>query len=208
MSRPRKIIGATLALTLAVSTSMAQEETQTLDKRVYTIFQASMDGVCYSLDPESILYPPLPQIYELSFNYANEDYPPRPFRLYEFPCTSGAYNIGNVYFGADDNGEVRQIQFAIPAFDVEYENDGFEAPVKGIKVKGFSAYPILINSEFNPETATLFSNSYWRGLGDAASYGKWVFDEGQFVLQAYDVDASYDGEVNPVRIYGEGQPSR
>jgi hypothetical protein len=64
----------------------------------------------------------------------------------------------------------------------------------------------LVNSDFDPDTATLSSYSKWRGIGDASSSGTWVFDDGRFVLARYEVDASYDGEVNPETIVDYAKP--
>ncbi|TIV72916.1 MAG: DUF1176 domain-containing protein, partial [Mesorhizobium sp.] len=40
----------------------------------------------------------------------------------------------------------------------------------------------------------------WRGVGDASSSGTYLFRNGDFSLVQYDVDASYDGEINPQTI--------
>jgi len=187
------------------SSAMAQNQKVKLDKRVQTIFEIAMKGICETLEPDSVLGPPVSEIYKFTFNYDDEDFPPRSFRLYEFSCTAGAYNFGSVFYGADDYNDIRQIQFAMPVFDVSRQSEDFESAVTGIKVTGFTAYDILISAEFDPETKTITSFSKWRGLADASSSGSWVFKNGQFVLESYDVDASYDGKMNPVRIYGKGK---
>src|SRR5690606_20469742 len=92
---------------------------------------------------------------------------------------------------------MRPLALAEPDFDVHYENDDFEGAVEGIDVTGMTATTALVNSYFEEETGTLTSASKWRGIGDASSAGTWIFDEGQFVLVHYEVDASYDGEINP-----------
>ncbi len=211
MSRIRSLSTIAIALGVGVFSSATPASSQNakldkLDQRVQNIYELAMKGICETLEPGSILGPGVPNIYQFTFNYENEDYPPRPFRLYEFPCTAGAYNFGNVYYGAGEYGEIRQIQFATPVYDYVLESDDFESAVTSINVTGFTAYYILINPSFNAKTNTLYSFSKWRGIGDASSSGAWVFDEGQFVLKSYDVDASYDGTMNPIRIYGEGEP--
>jgi hypothetical protein len=34
-------------------------------------------------------------------------------------------------------------------------------------------------------------------VGDASSTGTWLFRDGRFSLVQYEVDASYDGQINP-----------
>lgn len=138
-----------------------------------------------------------PEVHEISFRYAfdSDDQPDRVFRLYRFLCNIGAYNEGHVYFLADDDGEVAPLHFAQPTMDIRYVDDKDEK-VDSMRVIGFSTYPYLVNSEYDPETRTVTSHSRWRGLGDASSHGKWIFRNGEFDLVRYEVDASYDGEIN------------
>ncbi|VAW16282.1 hypothetical protein MNBD_ALPHA12-1399 [hydrothermal vent metagenome] len=185
--------------------ALAENDNSKMDKRVQNIFNAAQKYNCESLSPDSFLKPGSPEIYNFTFNYGTEDFPPRPFRLYVFDCTRGAYNFGSVFYGVNDYDEIKQLQFAVPDFDVIYKSKELEADVKDITINGFYAYDILIGPEFNPETKTLTSFSKWRGMADASSSGTWVFKEGNFVLKSYDVDATYDEKMNPVRIYGEGK---
>lgn len=138
-----------------------------------------------------------PEAHELRFRYAfdTNDQPERVFKLYRFLCSRGAYNESHAYFIADDTGEVAPLHFAQPTVDVRYVEGG-EEKVESINVIGYSTYPYLVNSEYDPETLTISSHSRWRGLGDASSTGKWIFRRGQFDLVHYEVDASYDGEIN------------
>jgi hypothetical protein len=52
----------------------------------------------------------------------------------------------------------------------------------------------------------LTSWSKWRGVGDASANGTWAFKNGRFVLVKYDVDASYDGEINPQTVIDYDSP--
>jgi hypothetical protein len=122
--------------------------------------------------------------------------------IYRFFCFSGAYNVNHVYYAVDEVDGVFPIPFAVPDFDIAYQEDNFESPVEAITVTGYSATHMLTNSEFDPDTGTITNLGKWRGIGDASSGGTWAFSEGKFVLKTYDVDASYDGEVNPQRIVG------
>ena len=78
--------------------------------------------------------------------------------------------------------------------------------MKSIAITGYSARFTAVNAEYDPKTKTITSGSLWRGVGDASSGGTWVFDAGEFVLQTYEVDATYDGESNPKTIVDFAKP--
>lgn len=173
-------------------------------KKVRDAFQATYAEQCPA-DMMSKL-DTVPQTFETTFNYGDEDYPPRPYMLYRIHCTYGAYNESAIYYGLDDYDELHPIQFAVPEFEVVYENGDIYASVERVDHLGFTVQDLIINSSVDPETLTISSFSKWRGMGDASSVGIWRFSDGRFVLQSYDVDGSYDSKVNPTRIYGEGEP--
>lgn len=200
----RQAIFCGLSLTLALMVGPLAAQEANPDKKAREIFDAIYGEIC----PADMMSKEdsTPQIYHTTFNYGDEDYDPRPYTLYRFHCFYGAYNESAVYFGADDYGEVKQIQFAVPEFEVKYENADFDGAVESIEVIGFTAQDMIINSDVDPDDLSIYSWSKWRGIGDASSVGVWIFRDARFVLQTYDVDASYDGEVNPTRIYGEGGP--
>ncbi|MCR4266254.1 DUF1176 domain-containing protein [Nitratireductor sp. ZSWI3] len=143
-----------------------------------------------------------PQSYTIPFNYSydDEDAPKREARLFRFFCSRGAYNETHVYLLADAEGAVTPLQFATPETDIQYENGDTEGKVEDIRVIGYTAQDKLVNSDFDPDTLTLFSHAKWRGVGDASSTGTWIFREGTFTLVRYDVDASYNGEIDPVTL--------
>lgn len=120
--------------------------------------------------------------------------------IYRFLCGWGAYNEGHIYMMADRFGEVRVLSFATPDLDIRYEDDDHEKAVESINVIGFRTVQELVNSDFDSATLTLTSFAKWRGLGDASSVGTWILREGEFSLTRYDVDASYDGEINPETV--------
>ncbi len=127
----------------------------------------------------------------------SDDAPEETVTLVRLFCMAGAYNVTHSYYVKTEYEGLRPLALAQPNYDVRYENDDFEGVVEGIDVVGMTGTTSLVNSYFDEETGTLTSSSKWRGLGDASSSGTWVFDDGQFVLVRYEVDASYDGEVNP-----------
>jgi hypothetical protein len=128
--------------------------------------------------------------------------PEREARLIGFPCFMGAYNTSQVYYLWDEISGLKQVGFPTPDFDVVYEDpDNSEnSKVKEITVTGFHAVDQVINSEFDPARNTITSWEKWRGVGDASSNGVWSFRDGNFVLVKYDVDASYDGEIEAQTI--------
>ncbi|UUP19260.1 DUF1176 domain-containing protein [Nitratireductor thuwali] len=159
-------------------------------------FTSLYGGIC---DPAGQSEPGAPESYTIRFNYAYDeaDAPKREARLFRFFCDRGAYNETHVYFLAGEDNEVLPLRFAMPELDVRYENDDTSAPVEDLRIIGYSASDLLVNSSYDPETLTLTSHAKWRGVGDASSSGTWIFRSGTFQLVKYDVDASYDGEVNP-----------
>jgi len=138
-----------------------------------------------------------PQAWDISYHYTSDtaDEPARKATLIRFYCSRGAYNEVHVYYLADDIGEMRELHFAVPELDIRYENNDSDAKVESINVIGFNTEDGLVNSEFDPATNTIGSWSKWRGIGDASSIGTWVFRNGDFALVKFEVDASYDGEI-------------
>ncbi|WP_193177483.1 DUF1176 domain-containing protein [Oricola nitratireducens] len=134
------------------------------------------------------------------YDYEKKDGPDRAVVLHQLPCFYGAYNFGSIWFMETEFEGLVPLHFAEPVLDIEYA-DGDDAVVEKLTVLGFSTTPTLIDGAFDQETQTISSFSKWRGLADAASSGTWTFREGAFVLTRYEVDATYDGESNPVTVY-------
>ncbi len=144
-----------------------------------------------------------PEAYTIEFrtSYSSPDEPPQEAHLFRFFCGMGAYNETHVYYLWTDPDGLRHIQFATPDLDIGREDESdFESAVEEIRINGYSAQDQLVNSFYSAEDHTITSNSKWRGVGDASSSGLWLFRDGQFVLVRYEVDASYDGEINPQTV--------
>ncbi|RWN24811.1 DUF1176 domain-containing protein [Mesorhizobium sp.] len=143
-----------------------------------------------------------PDAYSLRYKDAGAeaDEPERETRLFRFFCSMAAYNESAVYYIYDDVSGVRQLQFASPELDIHYENNNSEGKVEAINVIGFQTDDQLVNSEYDDATKTISSLNKWRGVGDASSAGTYLFRHGIFSLVQYDVDASYDGEINPQTV--------
>lgn len=115
--------------------------------------------------------------------------------IYQFFCSSGAYNRRFVYLKQGDE-HFSALSFATPELEIKYENSQ-EEKVSSIEIVGYTSYSSVTNSAFDLTNSTLTEQSYWRGLGDAYQKTTYLFSEGQFVLKRFEVDASYDGQLEP-----------
>ncbi len=200
-----KLSRSTLTVREAVPASCGDAPPPTPDERLLAqakdMYRTAFKGICTA--PESYGADELePRHYTFSFNYASdaESEPKRAGQLYGFACSRGAYNESQVYLYANDLGELRPVTFATPELDIRYEDDDTQSKVDVIYVIGFRSVMELTNPDFDARTMTLTSSAKWRGAGDASADGTWIFRNGDFALVRYDVDASYDGEVNPQTV--------
>jgi len=149
-----------------------------------------------------------PEIFDMKFNYLYEEEgsAKSELTLFIFPCLVGAYNFASVFYSYEESlDQISQLHFAVPEYQFDYLDDTYETAGE-IELSGFSATQFLFNPNFNEETNSIFSISKWRGMADASESGLWKLLDGKFVLQYYDVDATYDYNRNPIRVFGEGQP--
>ncbi len=145
----------------------------------------------------------VPETFDLSYRteYDEAGTPDRKYRLYRFNCSGGAYNFSSVFYGWSEDDGLAAISFAVPSLDVKYaEGDTEGVTVTAVNVVGFEARTQLSNASFDVASQSIGAGAYWRGIGDASDEGVWRFREGRFVLERYDVDASYNGEVDPQRV--------
>ncbi len=164
-------------------------------------FVANFSQSCRALSDPQDYMPSAPDMHELRYRPSDDpDAKEEVKYLFRFWCDMGAYNEMHVYFIWDDLDGVQPVQFATPELDVRYENDDFEGEVEDVRIIGFNTQTLMINSDYDPESHTVYSHSKWRGIGDASSLGHWLFRQGEFTLVRYDVDASYDDEINPETI--------
>lgn len=145
---------------------------------------------------------PAPEIFEINYHNTTdaEDATESKARLMRFFCDRGAYNESHVFALAASDGTVRLLAFAQPSLDIRYENDNSEGKVEDVNVIGFEDTAELVNSDYDASTRTMTSYAKWRGVGDASTSGTWIFRDGNFSLVKFDVDASYDGEINPETV--------
>ncbi|MBO6719568.1 MAG: DUF1176 domain-containing protein [Rhizobiaceae bacterium] len=183
----------------AVPASCGSAETRPVDllqERAVGLYELTLAELCQGgFSSEEMA----PESHTIRFRYDYEEAtaPERQARLFAFLCNRGAYNESHVYIFANENEELRTLSFAVPELDIRYRDENNpESAVEEIYVIGFRTVPELVNSEYDPDTRTINSWAKWRGLGDASSTGRWLFRNGEFSLVRYDVDASYDGEIN------------
>jgi hypothetical protein len=143
-----------------------------------------------------------PKIFDLTFRPRWEEptAPEQDFRLYSFFCGAGAYNQQHVYLKWTSFGGVEPVLFATPTYAIDAVPDDTDGAFNSIALTGMSAKQVLVNSLFDPTDGTIVEWSCWRGLCDASSRGVWQFDNGDFRLVTFDVDPTYDGEVNLFRL--------
>ena len=147
-----------------------------------------------------------PQVHELTFRYDwDEPDRVRTMTLYQFWCAGGAYNIFDLFYLEDEYGEVSPVNFAYPSVAVTYADDMQEV-LDTIAIRDFRATDLVGIATFDPETQSIHSFVKWRGLGDAAESGTWVFENGAFRLDYFEVDPTFDGEINRIVVLENGLP--
>ena len=170
-------------------------------ERARALFQANYGQSCDTTPPGGD-GPQAPDIHTIGFRYSYDDAdaPERQVRLFRFYCRAGAYNQMHVYFTEDEIDGVRALHFSTPELDIRYQDDDSDGPVDSMRIVGFTAESELVNSDYDPENFVITAYAKWRGVGDAAASSTWLFRQGRFTLVKYEVDATYDGAVNPELI--------
>jgi len=147
-----------------------------------------------------------PEVYAIKYKSkgAAAGEPDNKATLFAFSCMMAAYNESNVFYLDAGALGLQRVSFAAPQFDYAYA-DQENAKLKSMSFKGFAAASELTNAEFDPKTNSISEFAKWRGLADASSSGTWVFEDGQFVLEDYAVDPTYDEKQNPMTIIKGGK---
>jgi hypothetical protein len=169
-------------------------------ERVKTVFASTRRPECYRIRPDWVSAEP--DSYSIRYvpQSASEGEPEREARLFRFFCGAGAYNESHVYYLYDELDGLRPLQFATPDLDIRYVSEESDKEVEHIGIKGFKAADQIVNSFYDEATRTITSFAKWRGVGDASSSGTWLFRDGEFTLVKYDVDATYNEEIDPETI--------
>ncbi len=172
---------------------------ETLRERARRAFETNYGSTCPAARAEDGQDPDSHMV-QFNYSYDEEGAPQREAWLFRFLCQQGAYNQIHVFYLALEGRAPEPLQFVVPDLNIRYENDNPEGAVSEVRVVGYSTHDQLVNAQFNPDALTISSDAKWRGVGDASSTALWLFRSGDFTLVRYDVDASYDGEVNPQTI--------
>jgi hypothetical protein len=202
---PLQIVGGTLspstdgidaAMPATCTDGAAPDPSLLTAQRARKAYESGLAGLCTIGEPEkSDPANATNWKFTYGYSYSAADEPKQEATLFRFLCNRGAYNESHVYLLADAYGGIKPLGFATPELDIRYEDNDFEKPVEAMYIKGYRSAAELVNSQFDPATLTLTSHANWRGLGDASAIGTWIFRDGEFALVRYDVDATYDGEI-------------
>ena len=170
--------------------------------RAEHVFASAFASRCEGRDRENMGEEGQPRSFDIAFRYMHEtdNDPLRTAQLFRFACNVGAYNVSHVYLMTDGETGIEPVYFTVPELDIRYEDDDLERPVQAITQIGLITRAELVNSDYDPATQAITSFEKWRGVGDASASGRWIFRYGAFSLVEYDVDPTYDGEVNPQTI--------
>lgn len=191
-----------LACGVVCTGSVAAQETD-LRKQAMKVHQAAGGTYCERVEGAFV---PEGDYEEWTFDYqpswSEDEADKETVTLIRIFCAAGAYNVTDAYYMNREYEGLMPVSFAQPSFETKYEGDdiSIDGKLLSVTVTGFNATTLLVNSAFDPETLTITNLSLWRGLGDASSGGKWVFSDGEFVLKQFDIDASYDDEMNPETV--------
>ena len=199
MPRALSVLPALLAASLLPGPTLAQ---QADEASVRAALQALYGEGCFALMPESaeVFEDPIERFDVMVPGY--EGMEPQPMVVWQVLCDAGAYNLITLYLVEDAYGGLRPLSFAYPMADIVLERpDDPESPVAEVRIGGWAATGRLVNAGFDPATLTFSHYSKYRGLGDASETGTWVLTMDETVLRSFEVDGSYDGEINPVVLY-------
>ncbi|GGW40580.1 hypothetical protein GCM10011452_31250 [Gemmobacter lanyuensis] len=167
------------------------------DEAATAAFVATYRDACFSAFDEQgqLIEPPTRHEAQSTTSY---DGSKTPITLWEFSCMMGAYNLSSVVYARSDLTGLVPMTFATPDLTIITEDPADpESAVKEVKIAGWSASPFVTNASFDPLTGEMSEYSKWRGIGDASSASVWRLVDEKFRLIRHEVDATYDGELNP-----------
>lgn len=201
----RGLAAAALAAFLVGGSTLAATADE-IDDRANAQFSSLTTDLCFDVE---ILEP---DVYTFTYRDTYEGATDHEVRVYRYFCGSGAYNQFHVYFTWTENYGIQQVAFPTPTLDIQCVGGGNpggdDCNVTGVEINGFRAEQQVINSEFDPATLTITNHACWRGVCDAWEEGVWVFHNGEFVLTSFEVDPSYDGEINGFHLVDYATPAR
>lgn len=187
-----RLLVVTSAILLAMPASAQEVDWQAdavekaLDYHAANLPHLCMESGASNLEPAS---------FELQ---VGEEEAARQALIVEFPCQIGAYSQTAVYVLSDQHGTVSEIVFPSPKFDVNYVGGDETAGVDTIVVYETPYLREVVNPSYDSASRTMSERNKWRGLGDAYTATRWQFKNGKFEITYFAVDATFDGQDNPV----------
>jgi len=142
----------------------------------------------------------VPASFELQIG---EETAARQALLVEFPCQIGAYSETAVYLLSDQLGQISEVFFPSPQFEVAYSGEGESARVEEIAITETLNRREVINPSYDADSRTITERNKWRELGDAYATTRWGFKDGRFQIMYFAVDATFDGKDNPQILIDE-----
>lgn len=191
----RRILASALLTFAAPALAQTPPETAAAVKAFSAAFADACDGAF--LEDGALIHEP--QRFDV---LAPSDWgEPAPVVVWQFWCGAGAYNIQHLFLIHTDYRGIHPAALPAPELRIVNEDpEDFESAVKSVDIIGWTASVLAINAEFDPERLEIRETGYWRGIGDASNTAVWRLVNEGFRLVRYDVDASYDGEINPVTL--------
>ena len=126
--------------------------------------------------------------------------------LASFVCARGAYNVTTKWYSTNEVSFAVSHTFGEPEIDYELGPSpevGTDGPLKRIDITGWNTTDQLINAGWDADSKAIITYRKWRGVGDAFSIGTYTFGASGFTLTKFEIDPTYDGEVDAVTIFPE-----
>ncbi|WP_116084450.1 hypothetical protein [Tropicimonas sp. IMCC34011] len=195
-----RLIACTALATLVSFPALADE----LEEEAVALFEAAYpEDQCWSYYESR----PAPQRREFTVEGGAE---PETVTTFEFTCVSAAYNVVKAVLVHTQIDGLRVQSFAYPAMDITYEGgsdvDAPVGPVERIEIVGYGTKSVVTTPVTDEETGQIVAEEKWRGIGDAGTSGTWELTSGGYILTGFEIDATYNGEIDPVTVLKAGEP--
>lgn len=163
--------------------------------RAVAYHAANLPALCAEPDRSAME----PASFELQIG---EDTAARQALLIEFPCQISAYSQTAVYLMSDQHGTVTEVLFPAPVVQTTYQGKGSET-VDEIVITETRSVREVVNPHYDNPSRIMSERNQWRELGDAFTETRWGYKDGRFQIMYFAVDASFDGNENPIILIEE-----
>ncbi len=200
------LAGVTAAFSMQIAHAQPVDPLQEQIRAAERFVQAALGEDCEmnsrtdiplnSAEPEDVSHFVYDIRYRVSYQPAEEA--DKQVALFQMFCGMGAYNQQHAFLLRDpETSRFRLLSFARPKLGLDYADEEQTTLKAPPRIDGYSANHLLVNATFDPESKTISSSGFWRGIGDAWDSGAWTFSDLDFVLSRYEVDPTYDGATQP-----------